>query len=65
MVAKALALPLESVPEDASMNTLKAWDSLGHLRIVLEIEGAIGTELTVEQVISIESVRDVADLLFP
>ncbi len=65
LVAHALTLSLESVPEDALMNTLEAWDSLGHLRIVLEIEDTIGTELTGEQVLSIESIRDIANLLYP
>ena len=36
---------------------------MGHLRIVFAIEEAIGTELTVEQVLSIESVEDIAEFL--
>ena len=62
-MARALSLSLEIVPEDTSMNTLEAWDSLGHLRIVLAIECALGTELTGEQVLSIDGVPDIANLL--
>jgi len=63
LVARALNISIEGVHEDASMSTLEAWDSLGHLRIVFAIEESMGTELTVEQVLSIENVRDIAKLL--
>ena len=63
LVAHALHISIEAVHEDTSINTLEAWDSLGHLRIILAIEEATGEELTVEQVLSIESVRDIANLL--
>ena len=63
LVARALHISMERVHEDTSINTLEAWDSLGGLRIVLAIEEAMGTELTIDQIVSIESVRDIANLL--
>lgn len=63
LVARALSIPVEGVHHDTSINSLDSWDSMGHLRIVFAIEEAIGTELTVEQVLSIESVEDIAEFL--
>lgn len=65
LVARALRVSLESVDEDASLNTMEALDSLGHLRIILEIAEAIGTELTGEQVSGIDGIRDIARILAP
>jgi len=65
MVAKALNISVENVHQYTSINALDSWDSMGHLRIVFAIEEAIGTELTVEQILSIESVDDIAGLLQP
>ena len=45
------------------MNALDAWDSLGHLRIILEIEAAIGAELTGEQILGIDGLSDIAVIL--
>ena len=63
-MAHALSISLDSVAEDASMNSLEAWDSMGHLRIVLEIESSIGSDLSGEQVFGIDGVPDIADLLY-
>jgi acyl carrier protein len=59
----ARALGLETVRADDGMHTLGGWDSLGHLAIVTEIETEVGATLTPEQIVSILSVRDVAQLL--
>jgi len=63
LVAHALNVSVEGVHQDTSIDSLDSWDSMGHLRIVFAIEERIGVELTVEQILSIESVEDVAELL--
>ena len=63
LVARALNISVDGVHQDTSINSLDAWDSMGHLRIVFAIEEAIATELTIEQVLSIESVEDIAGLV--
>jgi acyl carrier protein len=61
LVAKALGL--ETVRAEDAMHSLGGWDSLGHLAIVTEIETHTGAALSPEQIVSITSVRDVAQLL--
>jgi acyl carrier protein len=45
------------------MATLENWDSLTHMSLVLNIEEEIGRQLRAEEIVSISSVRDIANLL--
>ena len=63
LVASALGILIDEVKDDSSILTLDAWDSMGHMRIILEIEQATGKELHTEQILNIESVTDVSQLL--
>ena len=60
----ATALDLQSLPgPDDGMDTLPAWSSLGHVRIVMEMETILGRVLTAEEIVSRYSVRSVAQIL--
>jgi acyl carrier protein len=63
LVARALERPLESIPTDGSLETISAWDSLGHVRILLEIEAETGRMLDSEMIATMRSVIDVARAL--
>ena len=60
LVASALGLEIDEVGSDATLESLDAWDSLGHMRISAQIEKKIGRPLTGEEVLALASVRDVA-----
>lgn len=57
------ALGASNVTPDDTMQTLAGWDSLGHLAIVAAIESRSGRRLSPEQIVSIASVRDVAEIV--
>lgn len=62
LVAKSLDLP--DVPPTASALDTPAWDSLGHMRIVLSVEACLGRLMTPEELSAlwdIESVQVVLD----
>ncbi len=59
----AAALDVETVTAGDDMQSVAAWDSLGHMAIVAELEKQLGRGLTPEQIVSIVSVRDIAKLL--
>jgi acyl carrier protein len=63
IIADALGLPPEQVPPDASMETLPEWDSIGHVRIVLSVETAIGRPLQSDAMLRAIDVLSVAELL--
>jgi acyl carrier protein len=64
LVARALDIQ-GAVSLDDDMQSLAAWTSLTHVKLIMEIEAALGRELTADEVGSVDSVRAVAQLLQP
>lgn len=48
---------------DDDMISLPQWDSLSHMRLILELEAVLGRQLIVEEIMSVTSVRAIALLL--
>jgi acyl carrier protein len=57
IVADTLQMPLESVPPDASAETLEDWDSLRHLDIVMAIESDTGISFSTAEIVSLTSLE--------
>lgn len=57
IVADVLKLPLEQVPDDASADTLEAWDSLKHLDIVLAVEMKTGVKFKTDEIPQLTSLE--------
>lgn len=63
LLAGALAISEDRIGTDASIETLEAWDSLAHMRLVLAIEQELGRELTPDRIAGIGSLADIAAAL--
>jgi acyl carrier protein len=63
LVAAALELPADEVPADSDVETLPAWDSLGHVRVILALEAALARTLTSGELAQVRSIADVGRLL--
>ena len=63
VLAEVFGLELDDIAGDASIETLAAWNSLAHMRLILELERRLGHELAPETVVEIASLDDVAALL--
>lgn len=63
LLADALELTTGELPDDASIETLDAWTSLGHMRLILGIEASLAIQLDAAQVISIASLDDIVSVL--
>ena len=63
LVARVLDVPGQAVPLDGSVETIPAWDSLGHVRILLAIEGETGRTLDSELIAGLRTIKDVARAL--
>jgi len=63
LLARALELEPDAIDGEASIWTVPAWDSLGHLRVVEELESRIGGELEPDAIVGIENLDDVAAIL--
>lgn len=58
-IAKALKCAPGAVDADASVETMPDWDSIGHVNIILEVEGDLGRPLLPEEIAGISSLADV------
>ena len=63
LMARVFDMPPASIPEDVQIGALEAWDSLGHLRLMLAIETALGRELDASETVKVECLADIANLL--
>ncbi|MEQ9095016.1 MAG: acyl carrier protein [Phycisphaerales bacterium] len=58
IIGDALGLP--PVPEDASPESIEAWDSIAHLNIVMALEGAFGVTFDPDEIPELVSPRAIA-----
>lgn len=52
-----------AIPDDAAINDLTQWDSLGHITIMLALEADFGVEITADTVQSLLSVPKIVEYL--
>ena len=55
VMATVLTVPADAIGPDASQDTLKVWDSLKHMNLVLALEQAFGVEIPDEDAAEITS----------
>ncbi len=63
IVARALRVPVASIFDESSPETLRRWDSLSHLDLMTEIEEAYGVQFSTADMVRVRSVRQIRDLL--
>lgn len=57
VVASIMGVPVESVSESSSPETLVNWDSLRHMKLILAVEESLGVEFNDDDIVSIKDVR--------
>jgi acyl carrier protein len=63
ILARALNVTAETIGDRATFDELESWDSLGHMRLVLEIEQHLKRELSPMEIVELASLADVQNLL--
>jgi acyl carrier protein len=63
ILARALNVTAETIGDRATIDELESWDSLGHMRLVLEIEQHLKRELSPMEIVELASLADVQNLL--
>ena len=63
LIAKALGRPVSEITDAAAMGIPESWDSLGHMRILMEIEALLGHEIDPELAALIIDVKSVQHAL--
>ena len=63
LLSEVLGVDVDALPDTASAETLEAWDSLAHLRLVLRLEEQLGRQLAADEILEATSLVSVAALL--
>lgn len=63
LLAEALEVDVAQLPADASVVTMREWDSLAHLRLIEAMERELAGELPPEMVVAIGSLDDVVRVI--
>ncbi|MBR0967271.1 acyl carrier protein [Bradyrhizobium diazoefficiens] len=63
ILADSLNVDPQAITEDATIETLESWDSLGHMRLVLAIEAQLTRQLTPMEIAELESLRSLQKIL--
>jgi acyl carrier protein len=63
VAAAVFDLPVDSLRAESSPETVEAWDSLGHLNLMLAVEEETGIRLSPEETMDIASLADLVALL--
>ena len=53
VIANCFSIPVDSINDDTSVDTVEEWDSLKHLGLVITLEQEFGVSFTVDQTIEI------------
>jgi acyl carrier protein len=63
IIAKLFKLKIEDVPDVLSNETIKEWDSLNHLRLILSIERKYNTKFPSNEIPHLNSVLTISKRL--
>jgi acyl carrier protein len=61
--AESLGLNVELITEDLAYNSVKQWDSVGHMSLVAALEGEFNVMLDTDEIIAMSSVAVARDVL--
>lgn len=63
IIAKVFGISVAEVNDESSNKTISAWDSYGHLTLVLELEATYGVSLSAEEVFNMTTVSTIKKTL--
>ena len=63
VIASTFQIPLASVADDASNQTLPQWDSLGHITLVMALEQHFGVSFTLDEIVEMRDLATIQRLL--
>jgi acyl carrier protein len=61
--AQALGIPIESVTDSLAYNTIKEWDSVGHMALVASLETVYGIMLDTDDILALSTVAKSREIL--
>ena len=63
LLAEVLQMPAAEITDDLAMKDVEAWDSLKHMELVVSLEETFSIELTFDEIVAMQSVREIKRVL--
>ena len=63
VLAEVLQLPPSEITDDLTMKDVEIWDSLKHMELIVALETALEVQLTFEEIVAMQSVREIKRVL--
>lgn len=61
--SRSLGISRELVTDDLAYNTLKEWDSVGHMALVVELEGEFNVMFDTDDILGMSTVAKAREIL--
>jgi acyl carrier protein len=61
--SRALGIPRERVTDDLAYNTLEEWDSVGHMALIVELEGDFDVMFDTDDILGMSTVGKAREIL--
>jgi acyl carrier protein len=61
--SRSLGIDRERVTDDLAYNTLKEWDSVGHMALVVELEGEFNVMFDTDDILGMSTVAKAREIL--
>lgn len=61
--SRSLGIPRERVVDDLAYNSLKEWDSVGHMALVADLESEFGVMFDTDDILGMSTVRKAREIL--
>ena len=63
LLAKLLEMPVTAINDEFAMKDVEVWDSLKHMELIVSVEQSFNVELTFEEIIAMQNVREIKRVL--
>jgi acyl carrier protein len=63
VMSKIFSIPINEIPDDASVNSLSKWDSLGQIELMLALEMEFNVRLSSDDMLKLLSLEAIASYL--
>ncbi|HVP15349.1 MAG TPA: acyl carrier protein [Terriglobales bacterium] len=61
--SSVLGIPIDQVTDELAYNSIKAWDSVGHMALVAALESAFDIMLDTDDILALSSVAQAKEIL--
>ena len=58
-IASTFEIPIETVRDDSSSQTIKKWDSIGQINLVMALEQDLGLSFTMDEIMQLKDVATI------